>query len=314
MLPFIIRRVFISLVLVVLVVTMVFFLIRLIPGDPAQVVVGENASQEQVQLVRQRMGLEDALSDQYIRWISKFARLDLGVSLIDGRPIVNDIAKRLPRTLELAIIAALGALLVGLPAGVYAASHRNRLGDAIASAGALLGLSVPNFVTGTLAILVFGVLWKILPSGGYTDFAQDPGKHIASLVMPASVLIIGLSASIIRMTRASMLDVLGRDFVRTAHAKGLPNRVVLSRHVVRNGLLPVIAAFGIQLGNLIGGTVITEAVFNWPGISSLLIGSIGLRDYTAVQAVIAVIALIFLMVNLVTEILYGYLDPRIRYS
>ncbi len=314
MLPFIIRRVFIALALVVLVVTFVFFLIRLIPGDPAQVVVGEMASQEQVALVRQRMGLEDSLVTQYVRWISKFARFDLGVSLIDGRPISGDIAKRLPRTLELAIIAAIGALLIGLPAGVYAASHRNRLGDGIASAGALLGLSVPNFVTGTLAILVFGVLWKVLPSGGYTDFEKDPGKHILSLVMPASVLIIGLSGSLIRMTRASMLDVLGRDFVRTAHAKGLPNRLVLSRHVVRNGMLPVIAAFGIQLGNLIGGTVITEAVFNWPGISSLLISSIGLRDYTAVQAVIAVIALIFLMVNLVTEIFYAYLDPRIHYG
>ncbi len=314
MLPFIIRRVFIALALVVLVVTFVFFLIRLIPGDPAQVVVGEMASQEQVALVRQRMGLEDSLVTQYVRWISKFARFDLGVSLIDGRPISDDIAKRLPRTLELAIIAAIGALLIGLPAGVYAASHRNRLGDGIASAGALLGLSVPNFVTGTLAILVFGVLWKVLPSGGYTDFEKDPGKHILSLVMPASVLIIGLSGSLIRMTRASMLDVLGRDFVRTAHAKGLPNRLVLSRHVVRNGMLPVIAAFGIQLGNLIGGTVITEAVFNWPGISSLLISSIGLRDYTAVQAVIAVIALIFLMVNLVTEIFYAYLDPRIHYG
>jgi len=314
MLPFIIRRVIISLALVVFVVTLVFFLIRLIPGDPAQIVLGENASQEQLQLARQRMGLEDSLPVQYVRWLGKFARLDLGVSLIDGRPIVGDIQKRLPRTLELAVIAAIGALLVGLPAGVYAASHRNQLADGIASAGALLGLSVPNFVTGTLAILVFAVWWRIFPSGGYTDFAQDPAKHILSLVMPASVLIIGLSGSLIRMTRASMLDVLGRDFVRTAHAKGLPNRLVLSRHVVRNGLLPVIAAFGIQLGNLIGGTVITEAVFNWPGISSLLISSIGLRDYTAVQAVIAVIALIFLMVSLVTEILYGYLDPRIRYS
>lgn len=314
MAPFIIRRFLISLVLILIAVSLVFMLLRLIPGDPAQIIAGDNASTEQLLLMRQRLGLEDTLPQQYLRWVGKFARLDLGVSLIDGRPLINDISRRLPRTLELAAIAAVLSLVIGISVGVYAAANRNKRGDAVASGAALLGLSIPNFVVGTMAVYIFGVVLKILPSGGFTEFSADPLKHITTLIMPVSVLIIGLSSSLIRFTRASVLDVLGQDYVRTARAKGLTERNVLIHHVIRNGLLPVIAAFGIQLGNLIGGTVIIEAVFNWPGIASMLVTSINLRDYTAVQAVIAVIALLFLVINLVTEIFYAYLNPRIRYT
>jgi peptide/nickel transport system permease protein len=314
MTTFIIRRLLISLLLVLFAVSLVFMLLRLLPGDPAQIVAGDTASTEQLLLMRQRMGLEDSLPQQYVRWISKFARLDLGVSLTDGRSINTDISRRLPRTLELAFIAATLALCIGVPVGVYAAARRNTRGDAAVTGAALVGLSVPNFVVGTMGVYIFGVVLKILPSGGFTEFSADPAKHILGLVMPVGVLVIGLASSIIRLTRASVLDVLGQDYVRTARAKGLSERNVLARHVVRNGLLPVIAAFGIQLGNLMGGTVIIEAVFNWPGVATLLITSISLRDYTTVQAVIAVIALIFLVINLLTEIVYAYFNPRIHYT
>ena len=313
MIRFIIRRLLITIILAFVVVTMVFLLLRLIPGDPAVAALGENATQDQLVVARKQMGLNDNILVQYGNWWGKIFRLDLGQSLIDGRPVGDELVRRLPRTFELIIAAAVVALLIGLPAGLYAAVRRNRLGDGAVTGFALLGLSVPVFVTGSLFVLLFGVLLKWLPTG-YADPAENLGKHLLSLVMPVVALALGLSANLIRQTRANMLDVLGQDYVRTARSKGLAQPTVLRRHVLKNGLIPVTASFGIQLAGLLGGTVVTEAIFNWPGISSMLVTAISRRDYTTIQGLILVIALIVLIINFLTELFYAYLNPRIRYQ
>ncbi len=313
MIRFIIRRLLITIILAFVVVTLVFLLLRLIPGDPAMAALGENASVEQLELARQRMGLNDNILVQYGSWWGRIVRLDFGESLIDGRPVGDELVRRLPRTFELIIAAAIVALVVGLPAGLYAATRRNKTGDSVVTGFALLGLSMPLFVTGSLFVLLFGVTLKWLPTG-YADPAENFGKHLLSLIMPVGALALLLSSNLIRQTRANMLEVLGQDYVRTARSKGLSQPVILQRHVLKNGLIPVVASFGIQLAGLLGGTVVTEAIFNWPGISSLLVTAIGRRDYTTIQGLILVIALIVLTINFITELVYAYLNPRIRYK
>jgi peptide/nickel transport system permease protein len=196
---------------------------------------------------------------------------------------------------------------------LIAATRRNKFGDSAITGFALLGLSVPLFVTGSLFVLVFGVLLKWLPTG-YADPSDNMGKHLLSLIMPVGALTLLLTANLIRQTRANMLDVLGQDYVRTARSKGLAQPTILRRHVLKNGLIPVTASFGIQVAGLLGGTVVTEAIFNWPGISSLLLSAISRRDYTTIQGLILVIALIVLTINFITELVYAYLNPRIRYQ
>jgi peptide/nickel transport system permease protein len=313
MLRFIVRRFLITIVLAFVVVTVVFLLLRLIPGDPAIAALGESATAEQVAVARQRMGLNDNILVQYGNWWGKLVRLDFGDSLIDGRPVSGELVSRLPRTFELIIASAIISLLIGLPAGLIAATRRNKLGDSAITGFALLGLSVPLFVTGSLFVLVFGVLLKWLPTG-YADPSENMGKHLLSLIMPVGALTLLLTANLIRQTRANMLDVLGQDYVRTARSKGLAQPTILRRHVLKNGLIPVTASFGIQVAGLLGGTVVTEAIFNWPGISSLLLSAISRRDYTTIQGLILVIALIVLTINFITELVYAYLNPRIRYQ
>jgi len=313
MIRFIIRRLLITIILAFVVVTLVFLLLRLIPGDPAVAAMGETASAEQLQEARQRMGLNDNILVQYANWWGKLAQFDLGVSLTDGRPVGDELVHRLPRTFELIIATAIVALLIGLPAGLIAATRRNKLGDSLITGVALLGLSMPLFVTGSLFVLLFGVTLKWLPTG-YADPSENLGKHLLSLIMPVGALALLLSANLIRQTRANMLEVLGQDYVRTARSKGLAQSVILRRHVLKNGLIPVTASFGIQLAGLLGGTVVTEAIFNWPGISSMLVTAIGRRDYTTIQGLILVIALIVLTINFITELVYAYLNPRIRYK
>lgn len=313
MIRFIIRRLLITIILAFVVVTLVFLLLRLIPGDPAVAAMGETASADQLEVARQRMGLNDNILVQYGNWWGKLAQFDLGVSLTDGRPVGDELVRRLPRTFELIIATAIVALLIGLPAGLIAATRRNKLEDGVITGVALLGLSVPLFVTGSLFVLLFGVTLKWLPTG-YADPSENLGKHLLSLIMPVVALALLLSSSLIRQTRANMLEVLGQDYVRTARSKGLAQSTILRRHVLKNGLIPVAASFGIQLAGLLGGTVITEAIFNWPGISSMLVTAIGRRDYTTIQGLILVIALIVLTINFITELVYAYLNPRIRYK
>lgn len=312
---FLVRRLLSSLGLLLVVATIIFFLIHLVPGDPALTIVGEEqATPERLASVRAALGLDRPLHVQYATWLVGLLRGDFGKSLVTGRPVGKDLALRLPRTFELVAGAVVLAVLVGIPLGVVAARHHNSGLDVGASVVALLGVSAPVFVTGTLLVLLLSVRWRVLPSSGWTAFSSDPGGHVALILMPTAVLSLGMTAVIMRMTRSSLLETILQDFIRTARAKGLPERLVLFRHALRNSLIPVVTVVGVQMGNLLGGSVIVEEVFAWPGISTFLITGVSQRDYPVVQGVVLVICLAFVVINLAVDLLYGLIDPRIRYQ
>lgn len=316
MTPFVIRRLVLAMVQLLLVVTLVFLLLHLMPGDPVLVILGSEGqtNPDAVEAVRARLGLDQPLPMQYWSWLTDLVQLNLGTSLANGEPVWNDVAARLPRTLELIGVAvALGALF-GIPLGTLAAINRNGPVDWLASAFTAIGISVPVYVVGTLAILVFALNLGWLPTSGYRDWSGDTIEHVRRLILPATTLALSPTAIVTRMTRSSLLDVLRSDYIRTARAKGVPNLHVLGRHGLRTSLIPVVTVIGLQIGTLIGGSVLVEYVFNWPGISTLLIQSIHRRDYPMVQGVIMVSATLFILLNLVVDMIYGLLDPRIRYE
>ncbi|WP_112663660.1 ABC transporter permease [Microvirga flavescens] len=309
------QRVALSIVLLWVVTTLVFLSIYMVPGDPVELLLSQDGAapdRATIELIREDLGLNKPIHVQYVEKMSALARGDLGRSMVDDRPIGREIALRLPRTLELIGAAALISLLIGLPAGVVAALKQGRAFDRFASLVTGFAQGVPVFVVGTLMILVLSQLLKLMPAGGFVAYASDPIGHLKLLFMPAVAIGIGLSAILFRITRASMKDVLPLDFVRTAHAKGLPERYVIVRHVLRNALMPVITVFALQLGGLLGGTVLVEYVFNWPGLSGMLVSAVSARDYPTVTAVILVISALFIGLNLVVDILYGLADPRVR--
>lgn len=313
---FIIQRLGLAVLLVFLVATIVFALIHLMPGDPVMVILGSERTPDPavVEAVRTRLGLDQPLPTQYMNWVSRIARLDFGSSLVDERSVWMTLAERLPRTMELVLLAITLATLVGVPMGLLAALKRNQVEDSLLSLLAAVGISAPVYVIGTLLVLLFGVTLRWLPVAGYVSFSDAPLQHIQRLILPVITLSLGPMAIITRMTRSSLLDVLGQDYVRTARAKGLRHEVVLYRHALRAALIPVVTAIGLQMGMLIGGSVLVEYIFNWPGLSTLLVTAISRRDYPIIQGVILVTSTLFILINTVVELLYGYLDPRIRYS
>jgi peptide/nickel transport system permease protein len=292
-----------------------FLFIRLIPGDAIAARLGTSTAltPEQLASLRAYFGLDQPLPLQYWSWLTSLLRGDAGYSIRTGRPVLLEIAQRLPATLELALAATAIALAVGLPLGLLSALRpRSRL-DVAARIGGLIGLSLPNFWLGTLIIVLFSLYLRWLPNtGGYVDFLQDPAGNLRLLLFPAITLGLALAAATMRMTRSAMLDVLGADYVRTATAKGLAPRVVLRRHVLKNGLIVVITLLGIQVGQLLGGAVVVEEIFSVPGVGRLLLNAIVQRDYALVQGAVLVIAILFVALNIVVDLLYGYLDPRIR--
>lgn len=308
------RRLVYLLIQVLLIATTVFLLIRLVPGDPARAVVGETASEEQVAVMRQRLGIDRPFWEQYVIWMGGVLRGDLGKSIINSDPIGSQIALRIGNTFELAVLSTLAALLIGIPLGVLAAVRANRAPDFVVSTLAMLGLSLPGFVVGTILLLVFGLMLRWLPQQQYVPFTVNPRQHIELLILPVVTLAASTSAVMMRMTRASMLEVVRQDYVRTARAKGLTTTVVLMRHALRNALNPVVSLVGLELSVLLGGTVIVETIFGWPGLSSLLLAGVRSRDYPTVQAVVLVIAVLTILINLIVDLVYGMLDPRIRYS
>lgn len=284
--------------------TLVFLLIHLVPGDPVEVMLGEGARPADRTALRATLGLDRPLTAQYFDYLARLMRLDLGVSLHTQRPVAELLAERIAPTLELTVAALLLALAIALPLGVLAAAHRGRLLDRAAMGFSLLGAAIPNFWLGPMLILVFS-LWL-----GWTPVS---GRESAlSLVLPAVTLGTGLAAILARMVRSSVLEVLGEDYVRTAHAKGLAPAVVLWRHALRNAWLPVLTLLGLQFGSLLGGAVITETVFAWPGLGSLLIEAIQTRDYPLVQASVLLVSATYLVVNTATDLVYVAVDPRIR--
>ena len=310
-------RVAVALSLAWVVATLVFLIIHLIPGDPAELLLSQGGvapDPAAVEELRQRLGLNRPLAVQYLRYLGALAQGDLGASLQDDHSVAQEIALRLPRTLELVGAAGLLAFLLGVPSGTYAAVKRDLLADRILSAVAGVALSAPVFVIGTLVVLVFAQKLRWAPAGGYVPLASDPLRHLLLLAMPAGTIAIGLWAVVFRMTRTSVIEVLGRDFIRTAHAKGVKSARILVHHVVRNALIPVITVLALHLGTLLGGTVLVEYVFNWPGLSGYLVRAVEARDYPEVMGIVLVTSVLFVFLNLLIDLLYAALDPRIRHT
>jgi peptide/nickel transport system permease protein len=308
------RRLLQLIVQVFLVATVVFLLIRLVPGDPARAILGETAAEEQVLKVRSQLGIDRPLPEQYVTWLGRTARGDLGTSISSGRPVMLDIQQRVGNTVELIVLSVLVSLLVGMPLGILAALRANRPTDYVISSAAVLGLSLPSFVVGTILLLVVGLRLGWLPPSQFVPWQQDLGQHLKVIALPVFALSASAIAVIIRMTRSAMLEVVRQDYIRTARAKGLNDQVVISRHALRNALNPVVSIVGLEIAALLGGTVIVETIFNWPGLSSLLIAGVRARDYPVVQGVVLLIAVLTVLINLIVDLVYGWLDPRISYS
>lgn len=311
------RRCVVAIILVWVVATIVFSILHLIPGDPAVLLSSSGGvlpPPEAIESLREKMGLNRPILEQYLSYIGGLLRGDLGRSFQDNYPIADEILTRLPRTIELILAATVLAVLIGLPLGTLAATKRGQALDRALSWLAGLQLSIPVFVIGTLLILLFAQTLRWVPAGGHVPFSDNPIRHLVHLLMPAVTIAIGLAAVIFRMARSTVIETLDRDWVRTARAKGLPSRTVLIRHVVRNALGPVLTVVGLNVGTLLGGTVLVEYVFNWPGLSGFLVSAVEQRDYPAVQGIVLVISFLFIMINLAVDLLYTVLDPRIRHS
>lgn len=294
--------------------TVVFVLLRLVPGDPAWVMLGEQASVERVEALREELGLNKPLLEQYVDWLSSLFRFKLGKSIIRGQDATGEILSRLVRTLALSVGALVLAVGVGLPLGIVAAMRRGSWIDVGLSVLAVVGFSVPVFVIGTLMALYFSVTLGWFPVAGYVGFAQNPVGSLHHAVLPAVALSIGMLAVTMRMVRSTTLEVMRQDYVRTGRAKGLSEVAVLNRYVVRNSMIPVVTVLGYYFGQTLGTSILTERVFNWPGLSTLLIEGIQQRDYPLVQGTILVIVAVFLIINLLVDVGYAFLDPRIRYE
>jgi peptide/nickel transport system permease protein len=312
---YIARRIIVALGLVYATTTIIFLVIHVIPGDPAVLLLsggGVDPSPDVVAAMQRRLGLDQSIATQYVKYLTGLMHGDFGSSFQDDYPVADEIANRLPRTIELIVSSSLLSVMIGIPLGIMAALRHGRVSDRLLSFGAGLMLSVPVFVVGTLMVLLFAQKLHWVPAGGFVTWSRDPIQHLIYLLMPAITIAIGFSAVIFRMTRTSVLETLQRDWVRTARAKGLPGRVVIARHVVRNALAPVMTIVGLHMGTLLGGTVLVEYVFNWPGLSGLLIVAVENRDYPEVQGIVLVISFLFIMLNLLVDLLYSVLDPRIR--
>jgi ABC-type dipeptide/oligopeptide/nickel transport system permease component len=295
------------------VITVVFIVMRLVPGDPAMLILGEDATVEALQAVRADLGLDRPLVVQYGTYLADVIRGDFGRSLRTNRPVVAEVIRVLPYTATLAIAGTLIGCLIGITAGVISAVRRNTVADYVASAMATVGLALPVFTIGILLLVVFSynLRWFPVLGAGDTSSLTSVLHHLA---LPSVAIGMSAAATIARMTRSSVLEVLSLDFVRTARAKGLPSRIVTRRHVLKNAMIPVVTLIGLNFGRLMSGTVITETLFVRPGLGRLLIDSIYSRDYPQVEVTVAVFALIFIVINLVVDLTYAYLDPRIHYA
>jgi ABC-type dipeptide/oligopeptide/nickel transport system permease component len=301
---FILRRVLISIPILLLVVTAVFFAFQFIPGDPARMYAGETASLEEVEQVRSELGLDRPVLVQYVSYLGRLAQGDLGTSIFTRRPVVTEIEGRFWNTVKLSLAAIAFATVVGMVMGIVSALNRNGFWDYLFSIVALVGISIPVFWLALLMMWTFSVQFSLLPSAGDSTW-----RHF---IMPTITLAVFSLAFIMRMTRSTLLETIQEDYVRTARAKGVPPQWVLLRHSLRNALLPIVTVVGLRFGYMLGGAVITESIFAWPGMGRLLITAVGQRDIPVVQGVLLVFAASFVLVNLLVDIVYGFVDPRIR--
>ncbi|WP_158744481.1 nickel ABC transporter permease [Acidisphaera sp. L21] len=289
-----------------------FALLALVPGDPVTAMLGMEADPAAVATLRAKFALDQPLPVRFIAWFGHVLIGDLGRSIQTGRPVTATVLTALVPTLQLGLAALVVSLCIAIPAGIIAAARRNSAADMAVSIMALTGLSLPSFWLGILLIVALSIRLPLLPSSGYVPVLTDPLEALRHIILPALTLGAGMAAATMRMTRAAMLDVLSMDYIRTARAKGLSRRRVVWRHALRNALLPVVTLVGLQLGQLLGGVVITESVFAWPGIGKLTVDAIFARDYPVVQGAILVTATLFVLTNLATDLLYTVLDPRLR--
>jgi peptide/nickel transport system permease protein len=314
MASYILRRTVILLLTLFLVSLAIFSVLMVIPGDPAQIILGVHATPETLHALRHKMGLDRPAIVQYLHFLKNILSGDLGRSITYDVPIRSLILSRLQVTVPLALLSLVFAVVLAIPLGIYSALHRNRIGDYGIMIFSQIGLAVPAFWAGILLILFFAVTLHWLPAGGFHGGLAAPLKALTSLLLPAFSLGLVRAAVLTRMTRSSMLDVLGEDYIRTAVSKGLPKRVVVYRHALRNAIIPIVTLIGLQAGDLLAGAIIVENVFHLPGIGRLVFEAIGQRDLPVVQGVVLFIAAMIVVVNFIMDIAYRYLDPRIHYD
>lgn len=301
---FILKRLLLLIPVLLGVSLLVFAIMSFTPGDPAQLILGENAPEQAVADLRENMGLNDPFVVRYARFVGNAVTGDLGRSYTSGRDVFDEIFSRFPNTLILAALGVILAVLIGIPIGIISATRQYSLIDSGSMIFALLGISMPNFWLGLMMILLFSVNLGWLPSGGYSSWS--------SLLLPAITLGTGSAAIITRMTRSSMLEVIRQDYIRTARAKGVAENVVINRHALKNALIPVITVIGLQFGYLLGGAVLTETVFSWPGVGRMMVDAIRQKDTPTVLGTVVFLATTFSLVNLFVDLLYGFVDPRIK--
>lgn len=314
MLSFIGYRIASSLLTLFLASIAVFLIVRLIPGDPVAIMLGEAAGgdAETVARVRNELGLDSPLAIQFVNWLWRLLGGDFGNSLRSGLPVADDLWRRIPRSLELIAAGLLIAVLLGLPLGIIAARYRDGPLGAVSSVVSIVGFSTPTFVSGVLMVVVFGVWLQVLPPSGYVPFAVDPMLHLACLVMPALALGLNFMGVVARVTRASLIDTMDKDYVALARAKGLSRGRAMRHHALPNAMIPVISIIGIRAGNMLGGTVIIEALFDWPGLSSLLVSASFARDYPLMQGSLIAVFALFICISLLIDLAQSFFDPRVR--
>ena len=306
MLNYLIKRLISTIPVLIGISLLLFFMLRLLPGDPAQVLAGQMATPAEIENIRQQLGLDRPIYEQYAAYLSRLARFDLGRSARTQNPVLDEIWARLPNTLLLAVVAITLACLFGIPAGIISAVRPYSWIDYLVTISALFGMSMPVFWLGLMLVVVFSIILKWLPAGGTGSW-----QHV---VLPSITLAAFVVAFIARMTRSTMIETLSQDFTTTARSKGLQERVVVIKHALKNAMIPIITVVGLQFGLLLGGAVLTETVFAWPGLGRLIVDSILARDYPVIQGAILIFGLLYIMVNLVVDMIYALVDPRIRYD
>jgi peptide/nickel transport system permease protein len=314
MFRYIVRRLLALIPVLLGISIIVFMLVHLVPGDVVSILLGPTSTPQTREALRKLFGLDQPLYIQYFHWLSAVLQGDLGTSLRTGQPVLREILHRFSVTLELTVLAMVLAVIIGIIAGVVGAVKQYSKVDYSVTVFALAGLSIPSFLLATLLVLFLSLLVHWLPPSGYVPFRQAPLENLKLMIMPALALGLGAASYVTRMTRSSVLETLRQDYIRTAYAKGLRARMVVTRHALKNALIPIVTVVGIQLGYLLGGAVIIEAIFALPGIGRLALDGINMRDYPVVQGTVLFITIVFVFINLAVDVLYAYLDPRIHYD
>jgi peptide/nickel transport system permease protein len=306
MLQYIVKRLLSTIPVLIGISLLLFFMLRMLPGDPAQVLAGQMATPQEVENIRHQLGLDQPLYKQYLLFLGRLSRFDLGRSARTQNPVIQEVWARLPNTLVLAVVAIILACLFGIPAGIISAVRPYSWIDYLVTSMGLFGISMPVFWLGLMLVVIFSVILQWLPAGGTGSWKN--------VIMPSFTLASFVVAFIARMTRSTMMETLSQDYITTARSKGLKEQVVVIKHALKNALIPIITVVGLQFGLLLGGAVLTETVFAWPGIGRLIVDSILARDYPMIQGVILIFGLLYILVNLIVDLIYAYVDPRIRYD